>query len=429
MKTPNRGVRICIIGSEVLNGFVQDTNSNFFAREMFSRGFDIKSVDVIRDDPEQILAAWQRLFSSGDLVLVSGGLGPTEDDLTVDLLSKYLNTNPVYEPNAERRVRAYFGRRGNQKKGIQLETALKQARYPEGTEALINREGLAPGIWVKDIPALFLPGFPVEIKGMWPQALEFIDSLQLEKKHTEIVPVWGVGESELFSNIYISEKIETGVHALATGCRLFLRERAEGQAGDELQKMLGSIKEKYSAHIIDDPLLAFMGFLKKENKTMATIESCTGGLIGKLITDIPGASQVYPGGFISYANSIKEKLVGIKKETLEKYGAVSEQVAVEMALGGIKTTGADFSIAVTGIAGPDGGSDEKPVGTVYIALAEKQTRTIYCARLYMPIGRERFRKAVVYSAFLALYQRYMFFNEETRWLNYSDRYKKIELIK
>ncbi len=410
----SRGVRLCIVGSEVLNGFILDSNSRFFASELYRLGIPLNEVRVLPDEPEIILQTWQDYAATGDLIINSGGLGPTDDDLTIDLLCKFLGVEAVYDSYAERKLRVFFKKRKGQienDKEKTIERALRQVRIPAGEEALANKVGLAPGVWVKSIPLVALPGFPLEIKSIWPQVLQKIEGLNFATEPTVEVPIWGIGESTLFSELALGPEIEVGVHALPLGSRLFLRSKEP----KNLEQAEKDVRQKYSANVVENPLAAFFDFMVENNQTISTAESCTGGLLAKLFTDIPGSSKVYLGSIVSYDNQIKEKLLAVSADTLVQYGAVSSQSAAEMVKNGQQNMNSDYCIATTGIAGPSGGTEEKPVGTVYIGIAGPGEAWV--GRFNFPLGRERFRNAVCYTAMLSLYQRFIHCTDAEAWQN------------
>lgn len=398
-----RGVRLCITGSEVMNGFVLDRNTQFFASELYARGLELVESRVLHDDREQILKTWKEFRETGDLIVNSGGLGPTTDDLTVDLLCEWLGDTPVYEPHAERRTRYFFEKRARDKtRTISIDVALRQTRIPSRAQAIKNIVGLAPGIYIPEIPFIALPGFPDEIRGMWPEVLELTDTLELARTPTEIIPVWGVGESQLFTEIEPRDGVTVGVHALPWGCRLFLR--ANAQHTDDVRAMASEIRKKFPAQVVENPLDDLVGLLKAQGQTLALAESCTGGLAGKQVTDIAGVSSVFLGSAVTYANEAKTELLGVDAQLIAEYGAVSAECAAAMAAGAARRLGATWAMAFTGIAGPEGGTQTKPVGTVFIALHDARTNATRVGRFLFPFGRERFRAATVACGFLALWQ-------------------------
>jgi len=400
-----KSVRLCITGSEVMNGFVLDKNTQFFASELYALGYELKESRVLHDDRDQILNTWRELAKTGDIIINSGGLGPTSDDLTVDLLCEWLGDTAVYDPHAEKRTRFFFERRAKDPtKALSIELALRQARLPSRARAIKNTVGLAPGIFLPEVNFIALPGFPDEIKGMWAETLSILEAQSLIKTPTRILPVWGVGESQLFSQLPESKNVTIGVHALPWGCRLFLRSPDQ----DAIDALALDVENKFAGQIVEKPLEAIIEYCKKEKLTLAVAESCTGGAAAKQITDVAGVSSIFLGGAVTYANSAKEKYLGVKASTLETHGAVSRETAVQMAAGVCHQLGADIGLSFTGIAGPTGGSDQKPVGTVFIGLHDARSNDTRVARFVFPFGRERFRNAAVACGFLAMWQRHVY---------------------
>lgn len=411
-----RGVRILIIGTEVTNGFTRDGNTSFFARELYKRGFNVLESRIVPDDRDIVLKTLHEYSQTGDIIITSGGLGPTDDDLTVDLLAEFTGAQAVVHKPSEERVRDFFARRASHTKtraGFSLEVALRQARIPEGAEILENKAGLAPGIFLRNIPLFSFPGFPREIESMWAEALDHIEALDPERSHTREIPLWAISESGLTASMNVPEKISFGVHALPFGTRLFLRTKLEDK--ELLDSFSKTLEEKYSGHIVEDPLKSFAEHALKNNITFGTAESCTGGLGAKLITDIPGISAVYPGSVVSYANEVKEKVLGVSSETLARHGAVSPETAAEMARGAVRTLESRVAVSITGVAGPGGGSEEKPVGTVYIGIADTEKKEIHVGHFLFPFSRDIFRSHTIYTAFIALYQKYVFYKDD-EWL-------------
>ena len=241
-----KNVQILIIGTEVTNGFIIDRNSNFFATELYALGYRVKKITVIPDDAKVILSTLEAMKHTGDLIITSGGLGPTEDDLTVDVLCTLLECEAIHDQYALDKTTFVFANQEN----IDTNIAFKQTRIPQLSEPLLNEVGLAPGIWIPQIPLIALPGFPVEIKSIWKHALEKIQSISLQHLHSKIIPIWGIGESTLFSELKIPLDIEYGVHALPYGSRLFL----SSQDPIALENLSSFIHEKYKEFIIDNPL-------------------------------------------------------------------------------------------------------------------------------------------------------------------------------
>jgi nicotinamide-nucleotide amidase len=396
--------KLCIIGSEVTNGFILDRNSQFFAQELTKLGVSVSEIRVIPDDHQKILKTLSEFKESGEFIITSGGLGPTDDDLTVDVLCELIGRPSVYSKKAKRKTELVFKRRlgtrepeGNSQRT--LEQALRQCRLPEGAIELDNSAGLAPGIFLQDIKLVALPGFPMEIKAIWPEVQDLLKELVTNPRALEIIPIWGIGESNLFSKLSLPEDITVGVHALPFGCRLFLSSE-KNKVG--LEQTVKEIKSQFNGQICDDPVHEIYKILEKQSLTLSTCESCTGGLAASLLTQQAGISSVFKGSVVAYANEVKVSQLGVNQAELDNSGAVSKAVAAEMALAGTKVLGTDYCLSFTGVAGPGGGSKEKPVGTVFIGLATPDY--VKTARFSYPLDRERFQKLTVYTGFLALWQ-------------------------
>lgn len=397
-------ISLVITGSEVLNGFILDTNTQFFATELYKRGYEVRESRLLRDDRKAILKTWEELYQRGDVIINAGGLGPTSDDLTVDLLCEWTGRESELYPPAEEKIRQFFQERKDRGLSLKysLDLALRQARIVKGSIPLPNPVGLAPGIFLPEKRFFALPGYPIEIQGIWPQIWEHLESFPLRKSHTYELTVWGHGESALFSEIHPPSSIEMGVHALPLGCRLFFRSKEENLLNEFVEKL----KKKYFGLTEENPLHSFVRWAISQGKTIALAESCTGGFLAKRFTDIPGVSTIFLGGVVSYANEIKESLLDVKKEILEKYGAVSAPCAKAMAEGALRKLKSDIALSLTGIAGPTGGSEEKPVGTLYIGLATQGEETLV-GKFFYNFGRERFRIAACATAELVLYQKFV----------------------
>ena len=415
-------IDLVVIGSEVLNGFTLDTNTRFIATKLFGLGLRLNRVHTLRDDANEISKKLKEICAHSDLVITTGGLGPTTDDLTVDILSELAGVEPVYDPYAKRRAETIFrkrqkiesrlgGKNGGEQRGPKREIVLKQTRVPQNSVALKNEVGIAPGIWMKELSLIALPGFPIEIRSIWKRAVKVIQGLPLKKIHTRIIPIWSIGESQVFSLLDTVREVEVGVHALPFGCRLFLSSGSQELLGNASQK----IESLFSGHIIENPLLAVLGAFRAKKITLSTIESCTGGLLAKLITDEAGVSEIFYGSLICYSNAVKESLADVPERVLTAHGAVSRETVCLLARSGLKKFGSDIVLATTGIAGPGGGSRQKPVGTVYVAIADRKEAKIWAAKYFFPLGRERFRTSVSYALFMNLYQKYIFFDNTINW--------------
>jgi nicotinamide-nucleotide amidase len=382
-------IEIISIGDELLIGQVVNTNAAWMAEELNRNGFRVHQISVISDMREHILQGLKEAGDRADVVLVSGGLGPTKDDITKQAVCEFFDTRLVFNTEAFRDIRILFGKRGW---GTISDLNRKQAELPENSITLPNYIGTARGMWMEKVWSskfkvqstifIFLPGVPFELKDMLtreviPRLKERFISQAIfhktvltqgmgESMIAEIVEEW---ENNLPGNIKLAYLPQPGIVRLrltATGDELAaLRREAEKEAG-KLRQLIPDLIFGYD----DDTLEAIAGrLLLEKNRTLSVAESCTGGYIASLITSVPGSSAWFTGSVVAYANRVKEDILYVKRDTLEKHGAVSEQTAMEMALGAKSRFRSDYAIATSGVAGPTGGTVEKPVGTVWIGIA------------------------------------------------------------
>jgi nicotinamide-nucleotide amidase len=370
---------IITIGDEILIGQIVDTNASWMAERLTLSGIEVVRKTTVSDKRLSILNALQN--ADADLVLMTGGLGPTNDDITKETLCEFFNSELKHNPEVLGHILDLFEPRGIPV----LEVNKKQALVLEGCTVLKNESGTAPGMWMEKDNRVYIsmPGVPFEMKGIMD------DYVFPELKKKYVLPVIyhrtvltaGMGEAELASIIgsWEAEIKQQGMSLafLPSPGQVRLRITATGLNYDELSaKVEKSIEELY----LIIPQLIFgeetqtleevLGnLLIKKNKTISIAESCTGGYISHLITSIPGSSAYYLGSITSYSNEIKEKELAVKKSNLDKYGAVSKQVVEEMVVGVKDKFKSDYAIATSGIAGPSGGSAEKPVGTIWIAIS------------------------------------------------------------
>ena len=330
------------------------------------------------DNAQRLQDALQIAVNRADMVIMTGGLGPTYDDLSKETVSNYFNRQMVLHQPSFEKLQEFYALRG-----VKMQpNNEKQAYQPEGAVIFTNHSGTAPGLAIEegDKIAIMLPGPPRELKLMFesevlPYLQKFSDNIIVSHD----LHLFGIGESQvetLLRDIMTGSSNPTLAPYAKEG-EVLLRMTASAPTEEEgyalMEPMLKQIEPVIGQYLygIDVPDLqtALVQYLLEHNITVATAESCTGGLLSKSITDVAGCSAVYPGGVCSYSNEMKIKWLGVKEETLNNYGAVSEQTALEMAQGIRLATGADFGLSTTGIAGPGGGSDEKPVGLVYMAVA------------------------------------------------------------
>ncbi|MBQ5594685.1 MAG: competence/damage-inducible protein A [Alistipes sp.] len=372
---------IVTIGDEILIGQIVDTNSVSIAKRLNNIGITIAEKLSIGDSKEAIVSTLERVISSSEVVIITGGLGPTKDDITKHTLAEMFNSKLVYNDTEGEHVRALLARRG-----IEFtELNRGQAMLPECCTVLHNAHGTAPGMWFDTTEGgvvVSLPGVPFEMEHLMED--EVIPRLQSRFELRSIVHrtliTRGIPESILAQRISSWEDALPDYLHLAylpapnvVRLRLSAYDVDKEQASREIESRFNDLRE-----IIGDNIVGYEGssveaqlhdILTKRGKTLAVAESCTGGMIASKFTAMTGASAYFRGGVVAYANEVKRDILGVRMEDIECFGAVSEVVALEMAEGVRRITGADYAIATTGIAGPTGGSKHKPVGTVWMAIA------------------------------------------------------------
>lgn len=368
------------IGDELLLGQTLDTNSHWIARTLLSEGIAVKKMTVIADDPEEMRQMFQAAFRRSDVVLITGGLGPTHDDKTKEVLAQFFDLPIVFRNDILEQVRRVY-----QNKQLDfIETSREQAEFPEGAIPIPNSHGTAPGIWIERDGVVFaaMPGVPQEMKAMvsgW--VLPRLVKLGLGPwTLIRTLHTWGMAEAALYEKLdnrqEVLEQAQLAFLPSYSGVklRLTIESNSHEEAMIRLDKAEELIREKLGEHIFGSgeslTLEGGIGELLKERAMrVAVAESCTGGLLAKILTDTPGSSAWFERGFVTYTNEAKHELLGVPMELIEEHGAVSPEVAEAMAQGALENSRADVALAITGIAGPDGGTEEKPVGLVYIALA------------------------------------------------------------
>ncbi len=370
---------IISIGDELLIGQTVNTNTAWIGQELGKFGISVYKSTTIRDLKEDILQTVDEYMNEADFIIVTGGLGPTNDDITKETLTEYFNTTLILNKQVLERVREFFEKRGKE----MLDSNIQQAMLPKNALILDNLHGTASGMWFERNGKILvsLPGVPYEMKALISEEVlpRIKSSFGVKGNYHQTIMLQGIGESFLAEQIKDWERrvYADGLHLAylpSTGL-IKLRLTSEKGAKDagtindyfyELRKEL----PQYVYGMNEETIFESVGdLLKSRNATLGTIESCTGGGIASSFIAKSGSSAFFQGGLITYSNALKHKLANVSLVTLEKFGAVSEEVAKEMALGGKKILNTDYTIAVTGIAGPDGGSIEKPVGTVWIAIA------------------------------------------------------------
>lgn len=389
---------IITIGDELLIGQVIDTNSAWMAQELNKSGIRVVRRLAVADVWDEIWTALDEEQKHADIILITGGLGPTADDITKPLLCKYFNGTMIVHEESRQNVIDMFTRLKRQ----MLERNLKQAEVPDVCTVLINKRGSAPGMVFNKEGKVFvsMPGVPHEMKGMMTD--DVIPMLVQQFKFPSIIHktllTAGIGESFLAELIKDFEETLPAHIKLAylpnygmVRLRLSAISFNKAENEKEIQQLFETLKTQVKDYLVtdvDEPMQNVVGkLLAAKDKTLCTAESCSGGYIAHLITSIPGSSKFYDGSVISYSYQAKEDLLQVNKTTLETLGAVSEEIVIEMATGALKNIKSDYVIAVSGIMGPEGGMPDKPVGTVWVAVGNKEK--IEAKKLYFPYDRMR----------------------------------------
>lgn len=374
---------VIAIGDEILIGQTIDTNSAWLGEQLYLHGIRLNKIVTISDVPTEIVAAVDEAFSRADLILVTGGLGPTQDDVTKETLTKYFGTKLEMHEEVLSGIETFFTSRGRK----MLEVNRKQAELPEGAEILVNTRGTAMGMWFEKNGKVLIsmPGVPYEMKGImrdygFEKIRKFFTTHPIVHK---TVLTQGIGESFLADQITDWETAlrNEGFFLAYLPSPGMVRLRISGFAENDnaaeieshIDRYIDELNRRFPQYIYGterETLAEVVGnILRERNQTLALAESCTGGYLGHLLTLTPGSSTYFMGGVVSYSNDSKMNMLGVSAKTLSEDGAVSENVVKEMANGARIKFNATFAVAISGIAGPDGGTDEKPIGTVWIALA------------------------------------------------------------
>lgn len=368
------GMRIELIttGSELLLGQVLNSHPGYLSGRLGELGLELARQTAVPDGRKAIRDALAEAWQRSDLVIVTGGLGPTSDDVTREVVAEYFGRTLEFKQEIQDKILGYFERRG-----LRAPQSVKaQAMVPQGMEVLANEMGTAPGLFFEEKGKMLavLPGPPRELRPMFEAGVEpRLKSRARAAEKMRVIRIFGVGES------MVQEKCEEDLRGMGFGeigyCArpgevdLRLRSADEKLLEEGVKKVREILGEAIYGEGAETMEEVVVRAARAAKVTMTTAESCTGGLVASRITDVAGASEVFLGGWVTYSNEAKMRDLGVKEETLAKYGAVSGAVAAEMAVGARKRAGADWAVSVTGIAGPGGGSPGKPVGLVYLGLA------------------------------------------------------------
>ena len=398
---------IITVGSELLTSSRLETNSLFITRKLNELGIKVMRKWVVGDLPEEIRKAFCTALGVSEIVVLTGGLGPTNDDITREVIAETLGLRLTLDAAILAKLSQRF-----QNVGIEMtDNNRQQAMVPEGAEIMENRYGSAPGLFLKEGDALIflLPGPPRELEPMFSQvALRLQQHKQTSRQYYRHLRVASETESRVdfrTQSIYRSyPQIETTILSSPGIIDLLFywvggedEEKANRQLGELTTRIHHELGESIFTDKEEDLEVVVGRLLRASGKTLATAESCTGGLIGKIVTDVVGSSDYYRGGVVCYSDELKVELLNVSKTTLERFGAVSEPVASQMALGVRRHIGADLGLSVTGIAGPSGGTEEKPVGVVYLGLSTAEVNEV--RKIQLPGDRRMVR---LRSARLAL---------------------------
>lgn len=384
-------VGVILVGTELLNGGMLDTNSLYIAEELNKYGLEMKFKITVRDFRDEIYSAIDYCKKNVDLIIISGGLGPTLDDITKEVIAEYVKKPLVVNNDELEELKEKFERAGLKFKTLNV----KEVEKPEGAVTFKNDVGMAPAVYIDDIVAF--PGVPKELYNMLPK---FLDWYVKEKKilddeiYIKDLITYGIAESLLYEAVreFFTEE---GIYYefLVKDYGILIRLQSKMSNKNKVEKIVKKIYNKIGEFIFgeDNDRLEkkVVELLKKLNMNISTAESCTGGMLASKLIDVPGISEVFYEGVVSYSNEAKINRLGVRKEILDRYGAVSEEVAKEMVMG--LTT--DVALSTTGIAGPDGGSEEKPVGLVYMGIRIKDK--IYVEKRVFRGDRNKVRERTV----------------------------------
>ena len=366
------------VGTEILLGNIINTNAAYLSRQCAELGLSVYHQVTVGDNRERLLDVLKEALSRSDVILMTGGLGPTQDDLTKETVAEALELSLVTDVRSEDRIKAYF-----EKKGLKdiPQNNYKQAKVIDGCMVLDNDHGTAPGLIVitKDNKrVILLPGPEQEMIPMFERFVyPYLKSLQGDTIFSRMIKLCGISESVVETKLLdlIEAQANPTIATYAKQGEVHIRLTAKADSEEEAKKLIKPVLKEIKARLKDsiystneeDALEdVVVRLLQKYDLTITTAESCTGGMVTSRIVNVPGASEVLKEGFVTYSDKAKKKYLDVNKQTLKKYGAVSEQTAKEMAVGAAITTDCDVALSITGLAGPDGGTEETPVGTVYI---------------------------------------------------------------
>ena len=373
-------VAILTIGDEILYGQTLDTNSHWMSQELDDHGFIVTHRTTVGDNEADILAGLDTAREKAPIILITGGLGPTTDDLTKPCLAKYFGVELVSNPGALTELKALFKRLDRELN----KSNIAQTNLPKNADYISNTMGTAPGIWIEDNGGVFvsMPGVPYEMKAMMTNHVipKLMSKYHIPQVEHRIIRTIGIGESWLADKVKpwednLPEHIKLAYLPSLGQVKMRLTSSGTDKAAihrefDHLVEQLRQYADKYIYGFGDLEIEQVVGeMLKEQQLKIGTAESCTGGYLAHMLTKVPGSSSYYQGSIIAYANHVKEAQLGVDRALIEQHGAVSEEVVAAMAKGVCYKLGVDIGLATSGIAGPDGGTEDKPVGTIWLAVA------------------------------------------------------------
>ena len=376
---------IIAVGTELLLGDILNTNAQYLSQKLAQLGFTVHFQSVVGDNPQRLAQLAQQAKERSEIVIYSGGLGPTADDLTKETIAKVYGDPLQFDPVQLEKIQHFFHACGK----YMSENNRKQAMVPLYGETLENNNGTAPGILFRqdERVAILLPGPPKELIPMFEnKVLPILQKMQKNVIVSRVLRVYGIGESvleEIVAPLLEGQNPTAALYAKTAEVVVRITAKAEtteqaaemcNQTAQEFYRIVGDCIYAEGEQLLEETVVKLFS---EKNLQLSTAESCTGGLLSQRITSIPGSSKVFECGVCSYANTVKEKLLGVPTDVLEQFGAVSPQTAKAMAEGSLRLSGAEIAVGITGIAGPDGGTPEKPVGLVYIAAANQKKVWVY----------------------------------------------------
>jgi nicotinamide-nucleotide amidase len=398
---------ILCVGTELLLGQIVNTDAQYLSQELSRIGIAVYRQSTVGDNPARLREAFLTALGRSDIVIATGGLGPTMDDLTKETIAEALDLPMELHGESLEKLRDFFGRLGRD----MTPNNEKQAWFPKGAIILKNDRGTAPGcvIETQGKAVVILPGPPRELTYMYDhEVLPYLEGKSALRFHSVNLRFFGIGESDLEHRVKDLMETQTNptIAPYAGSGEVMLRLTASAPDAEQARRLIAPVEAEIRARVgqflytAEYSSLAetAVRLLAEKGLTVALAESCTGGMLSSMLVDVPGSSEMLTGGVVAYSNAVKTALLGVKAETLAAHGAVSEQTAVEMALGVLHRTGADYGLSTTGIAGPGGGTAEKPVGLVYVALARKNGGHTEVRKLQIMRERDYVRRLTCLNA-------------------------------